>query len=427
MIPNMEFAQQCRAGSSIDAMLASGRTAEAEKAYYELLERVLATKKLDIFVISKITLGLLLALIQQDRESDAAEIWTMGMEDGTLGMGVHGLEIGQTSTHDLMVYFLISAHLQSLNPDPDAALRAVDDFMTRVCTYANDNDDSKLRALAINNWRVHLLEIHNQGAVPEATLQTYKTFATEEPQSPRLRFPDPSPWVVDWNGEDDQVHVFSPDGKVEQMSSSEAEDIPAPKKRGFLSKLFGGSRDETNQARNSSKEDRALDVIASQFEVADADSYSERGMAFLRAAEEMQLGDAAYERAVDDLKRSIDLDAKQPGVYSNLGMAYSRLSRPEMALQEFSKAIELMPEEPQFFVMRAMVHARLDDDTQAVADLSTALVMAPNDRVMFNRANAYRRLGELENAMADYRKIIETTNNPQVKSDAEHNLAALTE
>jgi regulator of sirC expression with transglutaminase-like and TPR domain len=150
-------------------------------------------------------------------------------------------------------------------------------------------------------------------------------------------------------------------------------------------------------------------------------------MAFLRAAEEMQLGAAAYERAVDDLKRSIGLDATQPGVHSNLGMAYARLSRPELALEAFAKAIELMPEEPQFFVMRAMVHARLDDDKQAVADLSAALSLAPNDRAMFNRANAYRRLGELENAMADYRTIIETTNNPQVKSDAEHNLAALTE
>ncbi len=77
-------------------------------------------------------------------------------------------------------------------------------------------------------------------------------------------------------------------------------------------------------------------------------------------------------------------------------------------------------------MMRSQSYVHLGDEKMAVADLSAALKLGPNDRAMFNRANAYLRMDDTEGAAADYRSIIETATNPQVKYDAQKTLDALT-
>jgi len=184
---------------------------------------------------------------------------------------------------------------------------------------------------------------------------------------------------------------------------------------------------EIKQAQSSPEANAALDKIANEVEVSDAASYARRATQFLRAGEELQLGASAYERAITDFQKSIELDPSESTTYSNLGMAYVRLNKPKIAIAHFSKAISINPKEVRFYISRGSAHARSGDDTMAVADLTKALELAPNDRVMFNRANAYTRLGDKKSAAADFRTIIETTKNPQVKADAQGNLEALEE
>lgn len=236
----MEFGELCTQGESADSLLAAGRFAEAEAAYAALLDEVTASKTLDAFVLSKITLGMLVSLIHQDRENEAAPIWTSEIKDGPLGIGIYGLENGQTSVHDLIVYFMVSAHLQSLNPDPAHAVEAVSDFMGRVRNYATAEDPSLLPLLA-NNWRVHLQEIYEGAPIPDhasAELRALQQTVGLDAQR-AIKFPAPSPWIVDWNGPDDEVTAFTPDGSVERIPREQVAELGKQKKRGFFSRLFG--------------------------------------------------------------------------------------------------------------------------------------------------------------------------------------------
>lgn len=236
----MTFDELCKEGDAADALLNEQRFPEAERAYQNVLAQAKDSGVLDSFIVSKVALGLLMCMLGQSRDAEAHALWTKELKDGPLGMGIWGLENGQTSTHDLIVYFLVSAYLHSLSTDPESALSSVDDLMHRVSGYALEDDNSFLPIL-INNWNRHLEEIFEGQDIPDyarADLQELETRFGGDPGLPTIAFPHLSPWVVDWNGPDDEVTSFSPDGTVSREKRSDAEGR-ARKKRGFFSRLFG--------------------------------------------------------------------------------------------------------------------------------------------------------------------------------------------
>jgi hypothetical protein len=240
----MTFAEQCEQGARADAALREGRYAEAREAYTQLAAQVAASQRVDAFIVSKAALGLLIALIHEDARQQAHSLWTSTLEDdhghGVLSVGIHGLENGQVSVHDLMVYFLVCAYLHSLGTEPEAAVRGVNDFMGRVARHAFERDPSLLPGV-LNNWWLHLQEIFHHGLVPQSAAQEWMSvserYARRVPTAP-LTFPPPAPWVVDWQGPGAQVTEFHPDGSVRTVPAPESHASP-PRKKGFFARLFG--------------------------------------------------------------------------------------------------------------------------------------------------------------------------------------------
>jgi hypothetical protein len=238
----VSFEEQCAAGEAADAAWAAREYANAERAYQTLLQKVTAGQELDTFVVAKIALGLLLSHIAQDDEAGAHQIWTQTREDGALGVGVWSLENGQTSVHDLMIYFLICAHLHSLNPARDQAVNGVNDFMSRVAAYAAEEDPSLL-PLVVSNWQVHLREIFESelDAVPREARGMFDEYSSRLSAHARLplAFPRPSPWKIDWLGPDAKATVYGPDGSTHRVSAAELADSSPARGRGWLARILG--------------------------------------------------------------------------------------------------------------------------------------------------------------------------------------------
>jgi hypothetical protein len=238
----MNFTDQCALGESADGLLNERKFEEAEAAYLDLLRQVQGGRKIDAFIVAKIALGLLLCRIGRGAEGEAHALWIQGIEDGALGIGIHGLENGQTSVQDLMIYFLVSAHLHSLATDRDQALASVNDFMARVTGYAFTSAP-ELLPLSLSNWKRHLMEIY-EGAIPsQATAgiqMAERRYGQVVPLLP-LRFPAPARWVVDWGDPKGQVTAFLPDGSMKQIDETEADVFSSQKgkKKGLWARLFG--------------------------------------------------------------------------------------------------------------------------------------------------------------------------------------------
>jgi hypothetical protein len=199
MSANQPPAELCRAGEVADELLATRRPQEAVEAYRALLAEAAGGVRADPLILAKSVLGLLIGLIHSNKVADAHQVWISQPPELT-GYGIQMIEGGQTSTHDLIAYYLVGAYLHSLSVgDLDAASDAVDKLMGICVDYATQREPSAV-PLMLNNWRRHLRELH--GAVPapkyqEAFGKAMDAWGQAVPEG-GLYWPRPYRWVVDW-------------------------------------------------------------------------------------------------------------------------------------------------------------------------------------------------------------------------------------
>ena len=84
-----------------------------------------------------------------------------------------------------------------------------------------------------------------------------------------------------------------------------------------------------------------------------------------------------HDKAISDLKRSIELYANQPPAYGNLGWAYIKKGEMEQAVDAYNKAIQLnenwkYPPHPKYHLGRATAHEALKNWAAASADYKIA-------------------------------------------------------
>ncbi|MGW4249016.1 hypothetical protein, partial [Nocardia sp. NPDC004722] len=196
--PPQPPAEQIAGGQTADALMEANRPGIAAAAYRALIDDALGTGKPDPLIMGKATLGLLTALIFDNRVGEAHSVWVD--EQGPTYLGIWSLENGQTSVHDAIAYNLVAAFLHSLSTgDPNAANHAVDSLMLRNVEWAYENDPQVVPGM-INSWRRHLHEIHNGEPAPE-----YRWHLTQAEQRWGHPIPEaglywmrPYRWVVDW-------------------------------------------------------------------------------------------------------------------------------------------------------------------------------------------------------------------------------------
>lgn len=154
------FKKFCTAGQEADRYFQEGRYREAHAGYARLLHEIETSRLVDSYLLSKITLGLLMSHIKLGEYPKAFVIWNSNLEDSLFGLGIYGLEHAQTSVHDMICYDFVCAFLHSLSDgDKDDSAAAVNQYMSRICEHLFDSGDEKTLRQAISNWKQHLKEI----------------------------------------------------------------------------------------------------------------------------------------------------------------------------------------------------------------------------------------------------------------------------
>ncbi|MCP9618597.1 hypothetical protein FOH10_12360 [Nocardia otitidiscaviarum] len=196
--PKQPPADQCAGGETADALLAAGRAQLAASAFRALIDDALEAGQPDPLIMAKSVLGLLTALIFDDRVAEAHAVWTDN--SGPTYLGIWALENGQTSVHDAVAYALIEAFLHSLGTgDPITSANAVDALMSRCLDFAFAQDPDAIGPM-LNTWRRHIHEIF-EGTPPPPALAAVQhaeqRWGHPVPPGP-LYWMRPYRWVVDW-------------------------------------------------------------------------------------------------------------------------------------------------------------------------------------------------------------------------------------
>ncbi|MHC4184300.1 MAG: tetratricopeptide repeat protein [Planctomycetota bacterium] len=153
-----------------------------------------------------------------------------------------------------------------------------------------------------------------------------------------------------------------------------------------------------------------------------------------RAEAYMKAGD--YRKAVEDLKRSIEINPRYATSYAILGMAYERLDLSLQAIESYGRAIELNPqfsiayygrerafqkvrkrseqaimgnpEAAAAYINRGTAHALMKNYQEALEDFNRAIHLNPQiTAVYYNRGLVYTHMGDYQRAITDFSTVLE--------------------
>ena len=116
--------------------------------------------------------------------------------------------------------------------------------------------------------------------------------------------------------------------------------------------------------------------------------------------------------------KSSDLD----GYYDNRAVAYMRLNQYDNAIKDFTQAIAHHPLD-SYYIGRAWAYHLKGENAKALPDANKALTMTPDDADFIEaRAEIYEKLGQRDEAIADYRASLKLDPN---KNDSKQGLKRL--
>jgi tetratricopeptide (TPR) repeat protein len=127
----------------------------------------------------------------------------------------------------------------------------------------------------------------------------------------------------------------------------------------------------------------------------------------------------AYEEAIAEFTKAIQLSPNDARIYNDRGRVYHRVNRFSEAIEDFSKAIEIAPKDYAGYSERGAAHVSQNQMDAALADLNKALELKPDDAPTLRwRASAYRGLKQYDLAIQDYTAVlskIDPNSNDQAK------------
>lgn len=119
------------------------------------------------------------------------------------------------------------------------------------------------------------------------------------------------------------------------------------------------------------------------------------------------------DQAIVDYTQAITLEHEPLSwVYNNRGLVYRKKGQYEQAIADYTKAIELKHEPLNWpYYNRANAYADQGAYDKAIVDYNEALRLDPTSvDAYYQRGLAYRQLGDTNQAMADFKKVIEMGN-----------------
>lgn len=203
-------------GQEGDVLLSQGQTYRALHRYRTLGESQMKSRKVVAPWAAKATLGALLCELKNGDDQAAQKIWLGRSDDPFQEIGLKALEAGQAEAHDTALFQQVSAYFHSLNPETEPARSAVNGIMSSLFEHYKP-EETDLRRLTLSNWYLHLREIDERPPDQPALQEWNKAKSTfPHPVVPKtLRFPLPSPWVMD----DQLVNISAASGASAPVAS----------------------------------------------------------------------------------------------------------------------------------------------------------------------------------------------------------------
>ncbi len=118
-----------------------------------------------------------------------------------------------------------------------------------------------------------------------------------------------------------------------------------------------------------------------------------------------------WDEAIVQYTKAIELDPELARAYNNRGWAYGEKGQSDLAIADYNKAIELDPELAMAYSNRGNTYFDKGEIDNAIADYSRTIELDPNYALAYyNRGTAYYIKDEFDRAIADYTKAIELDN-----------------
>jgi tetratricopeptide (TPR) repeat protein len=115
-----------------------------------------------------------------------------------------------------------------------------------------------------------------------------------------------------------------------------------------------------------------------------------------------------YERALEQFKKAIEIDATFTEAYNNLGLTYTETNDEQRATEAFRKAIELSPDMGASYNNLGYVFYRLGSYQEAVEMYNEAIGRNKDSGSAYtNLGNAYYKLDRIEEAVDAWKKALE--------------------
>jgi len=200
----IELDRLCRLGEKADQLTWNENPQEARKIYNQILNELKRSRCKNIFLFSKLTLGLLLALFKENNIKLAHELWTAKIKDRILKRGIAGLDSDRLlSERDRVIYCLLCACLNSLSWGNKKAIAArlvsdLSSYAYRTALISNECEDWFL-PMILSNWRHCLSEIFGTkppGKYLNEIKEAEKYLGFQPPRSEKIILPLPQKWKL---------------------------------------------------------------------------------------------------------------------------------------------------------------------------------------------------------------------------------------
>lgn len=142
-------------------------------------------------------------------------------------------------------------------------------------------------------------------------------------------------------------------------------------------------------------------------------------------------GDRFYEQgkldeAIEEYKKSLELNPKNPSTYIMLGMIYEDKKENDKAQDYFSQSKKLFTKETDFYNQRGMTYYQKEKLDKALSDAKKALeIEQDNAAAHFLLGNIYERQGKTREAIAEYQIVSDLDADPQLTVLARYKMAML--
>ena len=128
-------------------------------------------------------------------------------------------------------------------------------------------------------------------------------------------------------------------------------------------------------------------------------AYSKRGEIYLHMND--------YNKAAQEMEKSIALEPNYADAYNNLGILYTKLKQEENALKSFQMAIAVDPKYYRPYYLRARLYRKSTKYDKAIADYNKVIKLNPsNPDAYYNRGLIFYLTGKYDKAIEEYSKAI---------------------